>query len=531
MYIRKIIYFLIGGGILLLGAIYLIFINPRQAALPSLIATKTVISGTIDLNGSVAPESTISILVKKTDEKEFMVAESNLPAKDGAGWSWSDALTNKMYDLKAVLYANGQKQNESSVIIVTAPATEEILRINSTYSPPAPLTLPAVISGTIDLNGHSNPQMTISLFEKEFSSEDFKLINSNIQAVDGTTWNWSGGNPGKIYQIKAVLYEDTTIFGESQTITVAVPADNEVLRINSLSVPTVTPSPAPTGKATLWGTVQINGSIPAGSSIAVFKKDQNDSQYIQIVKLGAADDVQWGWNDAIGGRQYLLKAVLTNNNVFLGESPELAATAPADHEILIVNIGSKPPKPQSGVTYQCNSLSNNNWTATLNYQAINNAQTYWIEVGDQPGNNNIINAKVPSTNQSTQTFTLNNVVNNNTYYVQYAYANCSGCTDSSQFSLFSGMTQMVCSNNPTPTPTPSPAPTNTPMPTNTPQPTLTSTPAPTSTPTPKLSACDESCGGSGYDCVEGLSCVDQGAIGSSKCRNQNCPDEESCICL
>jgi len=529
---KKKVFFLIILEIVVLLGIAFVFINwqKNNAPLPFVTASKVVISGNIDLNGVVNDKSTISILAKKNGDKDYTTVASNLPAKDNLNWIWSEALSNSTYNVKAVLYINNQKQTESEVIAVTAPAVGETLRINSTYVPDQNEEIVNAITGAIDLNGQVTKSSTISIFAKEKEVKDFQLIMSNISAVDKISWGWSGGKVGKIYQIKAVLYNKEVKIGESNVITVAAPASNEVLRINSDYKP---PVPQPT-ITSIWGEVHINGQIPTGSYVTVYKKASADNQYVVIIdKLGAADGVQWGWNNAVSGTNYLLKATLTSNNgVLLGQSPEVNMTAPASSEILSIDIGSRLPKPPNGMTIQCNSFANNVWVGTLNYQAVGSAQTYWIQVGTQSGGNDFTNVKVPTNNQSNQTFTINNVVNNTNYYAQYAYSNNSNSTDPSSFSFFSNVLQFNC--QPGPTATPQPQPTYTPYPTYTPVPTATpvpptNTPVPAS-PTPKISHCDESCGSNGYECVDGLSCVNFGAIGSERCRNSSCQEETDCTC-
>ena len=491
--------------------------------------TKAVISGNIDLNGEVNESSTISIVAKKSSEKDYVVVAKDLPATDQVSWSWSEAVSNQSYDIKAILYVDNKNKGESDVLTTVAPAVEETLRINSTYTS-GKVDVITAITGAIDLNGPVTKQSTISIFVKTKEDKDYSLVMSGISAVDKISWGWSGGKAGKIYQIKAILYNGNANIGESNIITVTAPANNEILRINSTYTAPVQPQPT---KVSIWGEVRINGQIPTGSKVAIYRKLTTDTQYTKIAdNLGAADGVQWGWNEAVNGMHYIIKATLTNNNIVIGQSAEVNIVAPANDEILSIDVGSKPTKPANGMTVQCNSLSNNVWVGTLNYQSVGNAQMYWIQVGTQNGGNDVINTKAPTNNQSNQNFTVNNLANNTTYFAQYAYANCSNCTDAASYSYFSNVLQFNCQPGPTATPQPQPTytpyPTYTPVPTNTPVP-PTNTPVPPS-PTPKIARCNESCGSSGYECVDGLNCVSFGAIGSDVCRNPSCQDQTDCTC-
>ena len=129
-----------------------IFVFPRS---------QTTISGTIDLNGTPPPGSTISVLQSPQGHNQFSTVVANILPNDQAVWSWSGARSGQNYDLKLqLLDSSGREIDTGNAQTVTAPATNVALRINyssplaqlptTTASSPSPSPAPAFITGTLD---------------------------------------------------------------------------------------------------------------------------------------------------------------------------------------------------------------------------------------------------------------------------------------------------------------------------------------------------------------------------------------------
>ena len=486
-----------------------------------------VISGSIDLNGVIPNNSSISLLVKKQGDANFSPIINNLPAENGADWEWSKATKGVMYEVMASLYQDKTKLGDSSIIRITAPSTGQTLVINSTYKPSLQQ---ATISGGIDLNGAVTNQSNIALYQKKENETEFNLITDQIAARDGSSWSWDGAIAGEVYTIKALLYVDGQYMGESPVIEVTAPATDEILRINSQYS-------APPEKATVSGSFNINGPIPSNTIVTIYKQGPGDASFVKLFNMPASNGVQWSWSGAIQGAQYQMKASLWNNNNDIGDSQVITLTAPASNETFVINYsvsGRAAVQPPNSPAVQCVSQSGNSWTANLNFQSVAGTNTYWIQVGSQSGGNDIVNTQVGSNGQTSQTYTMNNINNGSSYFAEYAASTCVNCTGSNQYSPFSNVLQFTCRpQSPTATPTPlPPQPTYTPYPTSTPLPTNTPTPTNTPIPTlpPRTSACNQTCGSNGYSCVTGLQCVSGSLPGSQVCRNPNCTSEADCNC-
>ncbi len=425
----------------------------------------SVITGQIDFNGTAPESSTFSILAKESSEKNYRSVVSGITVQDQASWSWDRAKKGTVYDMRAVLVANNNETDKSQVVTTVAPSVDNVLTINSTQPAPAEQ---AVISGSIDLNGPVTKQSYISILWRRLGDVDFQPIANQVTAVDGEQWSWSNAEAGVQYQVKAVLYVDGTYAGESQTLTLTAPARNESLRINSTYNP-------PPQKAAISGSITLNGQVPGGSTVTIFKQAPSDKQPVAVAQnIPAVNGVDWSWSNASSGVEYTIQASLFNKgNQVVAQSQVLTVTAPAAQEVLTLTANNNLQQPSNSPTASCVSQSNGNWTVNINYQSISGAQRYWLQVGGQPRSNDVADYQSQSTSANYQVYALSNLQTNKAYFAQYAYANCSNCTSSSSFSPFSNTLQFSC-NNPTPTPTP----------TAVPPPTATPTTVPTATPSP-----------------------------------------------
>lgn len=493
-----------------------------------LFLAKGTISGTIDYNGTTPSGATISVAERKMGEGEFTMIATGLPAKNGVVWSWPDAHSGSAYEFQAYLMVNGEKVATSQTLAVAAPASGEVLVINSTYQP---TQKSASISGIVNMNGPVPAGSTIAIGTKLPAETQYNIVLTGLQAIDGTSWNWIGAQEGTLYNVKAFLQVNGTNMYESETETVAAPASNEILTLNARNVsPTPVPSgPTPTPQAaTLSGTINLNGPSPGNAVIVIAARVTGTAAFTIVApNVSAANGASWSWPSANSGTSYDLQAWVQVNNSTLFQSQTVTVVAPAANEVLTINNASNQyGAPASNSIYTtCTGVNNGVWQVNITYNSNNvvqNAQQYLIIAGPSSGSNQTLNAVTspnnPNTSQGYQTgYNFNS---NQTYYTQYAYSPCNGCGIWSQFSA---PYSFSCSS-----------PTNTPTPTTVPTATLTPTPTPTITPTPTLppltSSCNQTCGSNGYSCVTGLQCVSGSLPGSQVCRNPNCTLQPDCTC-
>jgi hypothetical protein len=210
------------------------------------------ISGSLDLNGYFPPNSTISIVARSLGSSSFKTVVNSVPAVDQGVWNWTTAELGTTYEIQAVL--NGTPSTSSEIQEITAPATGEVMTLNSTLTTPAPTQVG--ISGTFNINGTVPSNSYISLATRVTGTTSFNQVATNLPATNGTTWSWNGAQSGTSYDIQAYIWSNGTPYTSSQIMTVTAPASNETITLNAMTPPSNTPP----GNSI---SVSCNGANPA----------------------------------------------------------------------------------------------------------------------------------------------------------------------------------------------------------------------------------------------------------------------------
>ncbi|MBI2029876.1 hypothetical protein HYT02_05655 [Candidatus Gottesmanbacteria bacterium] len=436
-------------------------------------AGSDTISGTVNINGYVPSGASITIASREHGTTNFANVVTGISSTDGVAYSWNEAEGGKMYDIQASLVVNNQNISQSDIYTISAPASGEILTINSTAVPPSQGL--STISGKIDLNGFVPNGATVAVSAQDPQDSSFRPVVGGFAAVDGATWIWNSAQTGTSYQLQATLMSGTTAVGQSNTITVTSPADSEVLTINSTATP---PAPQVTS---ISGSINFNGSVLGGSTISVAYRITGQTNFTMFAQnLPANSGTSWNFTQASSGTSYDFQAYMITQGTPSAASQILTATAPAANEVLTLNVTNQPSGPAaSNMTTNCTSANSSGvWQVQFNYNngpAVTNAQQYWLTVGTNSGGNQLVNnTYAPSNANQPQSYTSGFIFSQNTtYYAQWAYATCTNC---SSFSNFAPSIQFSCG-----TPGPSAISTPVPTPTDTPPPTPTTLP-PTNTP-------------------------------------------------
>lgn len=214
-----------------------------------------VISGNITVNGYIPNGSTISIQGRKLGAQTFTTVAKNLPGQIRQFMSYATAVAGQTYEIQGTLVSqSGNIIGTSSLITITAPATNEALIINSSAPVPTPIPTPTsnpnqpsptpqpqvggTISGNINFNGAAPANSRIVILTAPGNTSNYTVSVNNVTPVDGATWSWSGAAPSTWYNVMAVLKQhnsngtDTDI-AYSTPVTIASPATGVVLSINS----------------------------------------------------------------------------------------------------------------------------------------------------------------------------------------------------------------------------------------------------------------------------------------------------------
>lgn len=201
--------------------------------------------------------------------------------------------------------------------------------------------------------------------------------------------------------------------------------------------------------STISGTISFTGTAPTGTSIVIVARANGTSDPYKTVVSGisATNGATWNWSSAQNGKTYDMIAILKGSSGGIdtdyASSQTYVVTAPAFLQIFSVNAASAPAAPTGTVTTTCAThLSNNTWTASVNFETTTGAQMYKLQVGSTSGASDIINTSQSAQSGSTQNVTAT-LTDSVVYYAQYAVATAPNPT-AAQYSPFSTPVSIKC---------------------------------------------------------------------------------------
>lgn len=451
--------------ILFAGAVA--FMLVKKPALKNTVSSSGgVISGSFDINGVVPNGSTITLTEKVANSSDSPVvfAEGITPS-DKNSWYFANTVSGKTYEVQASLMQNGIAIAQSSPIIVTSPADDEVLVLN--VESDAPVTS-AAISGNIVVNGYIPTGATITVSGRPLGGKAFTTFASNLPGQATQYLSYSSAIGGTTYEVQAQLLDGSgNNIGTSGTLMVTAPALNESLTINSTATMPITPTPTPVPTATVQatpvpttppqpaaisGSINFNGIAPPNSRIVILQKVYNTQNYqVAVDNITPTNAVTWSWQGPQPSTWYDLIAVLkqTQSNGTdqdLSTSAMTSVAAPASNIIFTLNSGVTLSAPGGPITVACGNESGVTWNAQITFTGVTNAGSYWYQIGSSNGGDDIQNATQNANGNSAMV--IGQQMNSGTsYYYRYAYSNLQNqSAGSSQFSPFTNTTQLQCGN-------------------------------------------------------------------------------------
>lgn len=470
----RLVAFVVAAIVLLLVAVgVMIYVgNKDSRVFPGNSNTSSQISGTLDINGVVPDGATVSIMQKNFGENgQSKMVVSNIPATDGTAWSVDNLKAGKAYELQArIISSSGNVLSSSSPLVVSAPATDELLVVNVSSSSPSGS---AIISGNIQVNGYIPDGATISVLGRKLGADSFTTVGANLAGEKRQFMSYTTAVAGQTYEVYGVLYDKSRKqIGSSSILVITAPALDELLTINSQAIapqtptPTQVPTKAVTGTASptnaaqptqapaasvISGSINFNGVAPANSRIVVFQKIYNSGSYqVAADNITPVNGSTWQWNGAAQSTWYDLIAVLkqrqpNGTDQDLATSPMISVAAPASSVVLTINSSISIPAPSGGISVACGNLSGSTWNAQISFNQVPSAQSYWLQVGSSNGSSNLLNVSNNSTGSQQQTISAQ-LQNGTTYYARYAYSFFANSpVGSNTYSPFSNSTPITCS--------------------------------------------------------------------------------------
>lgn len=428
---------------------------------------QSVVSGNFNINGVIPAGASITLTKKEYGSKSAAaIFASNLPVVDGSPWSFIKAASGKNYEIQAQVIVNGAIITTSAPLVITAPADNETLTINIEGKNQTGNT---VISGNVEVNGFIPAGSSISVQGRQLGAQTFTTVAQGLPGKTRQFMSYTTAVPGTTYEVQSILKNAAgQTIGTSSILTLTAPALDETLVINSgaapvptlpaggtpstppASEPTATAQP-PAGSTTIAGSINLNGATPPNARIVVFYAPLNSTNnQVAVNNVSPTNGATWSWTSAQNATWYTLFAVLKQHNsngtdTDIATSAPVTVAAPAANITFTLNSGFSLSAPGGPITVNCQTYNSgpnqNNWNVQITLGTVPSAQSYWIQLGNNSGGNNILNT-------ASQSNTFNAIFNNSTtYYAQYAYSNVAVAPlGSSEYSPFTSGTPLQCSH-------------------------------------------------------------------------------------
>lgn len=218
------------------------------------------------------------------------------------------------------------------------------------------------ISGVIDFNGispedASDPDAGQIIVKARKSNTTDEFVDTGVQVMftDRASWVWNDAASGTNYDLMGEVYYKDQLIKQSVKITTTAPATNIpiVFNITTADIPeNLRPEPQPEA-ATISGTVTVNGFIPQGSVLRTYARlEGSDADFQQVGNdVPAVNSMTFSYAQATAGTTYEVQVELYDaNDNFIGQSPYITVSAPAQNEQIVVNSTAQAPSQSATIT-------------------------------------------------------------------------------------------------------------------------------------------------------------------------------------
>lgn len=202
------------------------------------------------------------------------------------------------------------------------------------------------ISGSIKYNGLKPEDATqgkVVILQKEIGEKEYETAVDNVKLKDNVSWEWTGAEEGKTYQLVAYIDYKGQRIADSSTLTVTAPTSNQVLTFNVTSEDL--PNTEVSGVVTISGELDLNGYIPTGSYVNIYAKEKDQDAFEPLSQgIPAEDGRKLSWSAAKAGVYYTFQGELYDaNGTFIGESNDITIVGPASGQVMRIDSQAKAP--------------------------------------------------------------------------------------------------------------------------------------------------------------------------------------------
>lgn len=226
-----------------------------NSAAPAQSMTGSV-SGKFNVNGQIPNGATITLAARKSGTPNFTPVQTGITPTDGTSWIYQGVQVGVSYDILAYLVVNNVNYTQSQLLVVTAPAHNEVLTINAASQPSAPPQT-SITFNCPGVNNSNQWQVAIQYNQNNVNpgAQAFILqLGSTSGASDIFSIQTAPSNPSQAqtYTSNFILNQGQTYFAQyaystcqSCTNLTFYSQFSSPIPVRCVPQPTNTPSPTP----------------------------------------------------------------------------------------------------------------------------------------------------------------------------------------------------------------------------------------------------------------------------------------------
>ncbi len=216
----------------------------------------TYVKGTANIEGVVPTGAILEIQSQNAQSNAFTTEVALVNPQLTNDWRWDKVTPLQDYTLRAVLMQGSKILGTSETLTVSGGDSQIAFTVISSaqggVTPQQPTTSPqsptqavanatptsvpgnGAITGSVDINGPLNANTSLLMLWRIPGTSTYQQITRITNpSNNGQAWSWNGLQPGKQYEVTAVLQVNNNNTASTQSQIVTVPASNVNFVLNS----------------------------------------------------------------------------------------------------------------------------------------------------------------------------------------------------------------------------------------------------------------------------------------------------------
>lgn len=190
-----------------------------------------------------------------------------------------------------------------------------------------PKTKPSQISGTFNytaLKPDPEDRGEVQVKYRKYGTADPFAIATIATSLYAKSWTWDAAVAGQPYELSADLVVDGKLVTSSESLIVTAPAYNQILNLR-VTWHDLPESVVREQTTSIQGAVSINGYIPNDAQLLVQAKTDANAYQTVVTFPNPKTQNSWNWEKTIPLKDYVMRAVLMEQNNQIGETQTMTA--------------------------------------------------------------------------------------------------------------------------------------------------------------------------------------------------------------